>query len=437
VETASTAIRFFIDQPTDWSGLSRCLVIRGWCFAAAGTSIRAIRLRTINLTLLGVIGLPRPDVKAALPEAPDDNTGFVIRGTLPLGSHALSLEAELPDGSWHQLLAQKVKLRGSRLPPWLGVSGVSEMIAFQLPMQMAHPPKNLRPEKFPATAQTIPLPKFSIVTPSYQQARFLGETMRSVLEQREVAGEYVVQDGGSTDGSAEIIRRAAEASEPLSTKSDPPGPDRLRMVAATSEPDEGQTDALIRGFAKTTGSPYDVMAWINSDDFYQPGALAFVAGFFARHPEVDVLYGHRVLVDEASCEIGRWFLPKHDDEVLRLYDFVPQETMFWRRRIWDTVGGLDPSFNFAMDWDLLLRFQAAGARIVRVPCFLACFRLHATQKTAVLMHADGQKEIDLLRERTHGRQLHPPDLENNPRLVRYLRKSAWLEFQWRLQIRGS
>ena len=102
------------------------------------------------------------------------------------------------------------------------------------------------------------------------------------------------------------------------------------------------------------------MAWINSDDFYLPGALAFVADYFAWHPDVDVLYGHRVLVDEQSREIGRWFLPKHDPEVLRLNDFVPQETLFWRRRIWDRVGGIDPSYKFALDWDLLLRFQAAG-----------------------------------------------------------------------------
>ncbi len=122
------------------------------------------------------------------------------------------------------------------------------------------------------------------------------------------------------------------------------------------------------------------MSWINSDDFYLPSALTFVADFFARHPRVDVIYGHRIVVDEQSREIARWFLPKHDPAVLRLNDFVPQETMFWRRRIWDKVGGIDPSFKFAMDWDLLLRFQAAEAKIVRVPYFLACFRIHAAQK---------------------------------------------------------
>jgi hypothetical protein len=170
------------------------------------------------------------------------------------------------------------------------------------------------------------------------------------------------------------------------------------------------------------------MAWLNSDDFYLPGALAFVAGFFARHPEVDVLYGNRVLVDEHSQEIGRWFLPAHDDEVLRLNDFVPQETLFWRRRLWDRVGGVDPSLHFAVDWDLLLRFQAAGARIVHVPYFLACFRVHAAQKTSAQLKGIGQQEIDRLRERTFGRRPPFAEVENHPRLHAFLRRSAWIEF---------
>ncbi|HKB57022.1 MAG TPA: hypothetical protein VKC51_05470, partial [Lacunisphaera sp.] len=131
-----------------------------------------------------------------------------------------------------------------------------------------------------------------------------------------------------------------------------------------------------------------------------------------------------------------WFLPKHDPEVLRLNDFVPQETLFWRRRIWDKVGGLDLSFKFALDWDLLLRFQAAGARIVRVPWFLACFRVHAAQKTSALMHSTGQDEITRLRERTQGRPFPPQELERNPRLLRYLRRSAFIQWLWSLGLRA-
>jgi len=129
--------------------------------------------------------------------------------------------------------------------------------------------------------------------------------------------------------------------------------------------------------------------------------------------------------------MARWYLPKHDPEVLRLNDFVPQETMLWRRRIWDKVGGIDTSYQFAMDWDLLLRFQAAGAKIVRVPYFLGCFRVHTQQKTSAQLSTVGQAEIDRLRERTFGRKVAPTELETSPLLHRYLRKSAWIEFLWR------
>jgi len=317
---------------------------------------------------------------------------------------------------------------------------------------MAYPARAVRLEKFPAAKANTPRSKFAIVTPSYNQAPFLAETMASVLGQPGVDCQYLVQDGGSTDASAEIIRRfATEQAEgrrekgvqkseagdsfPAPSSSLPP-PRSPRLVSWTSERDHGQADAIVRAFAKTTGGADDIMAWINSDDFYLPGALAYVADYFARHPEVDVLYGHRVLVDEQSHEIGRWFLPKHDPEVLRLNDFVPQETLFWRRRIWDKVGGLDPAFKFALDWDLLLRFSAAGARIVRVPYFLACFRIHPAQKTSAAMHSVGQPEIDRLRARTQGREIPPAELERDPRLLRYLRRSAFLEFLWRCGIRA-
>lgn len=89
-----------------------------------------------------------------------------------------------------------------------------------------------------------------------------------------------------------------------------------------------------------------------------------------------------------------------------------------------------------MDWDLLLRFQAAGAKIVRVPYFLACFRVHAAQKTSATMHSIGQREIDRLRERTFGRTIPPQELESNPRLLRYLRRSAFIEFLWALGLRA-
>jgi hypothetical protein len=408
----------YIDQPADWSHPTRCVIIRGWCFAGPGLEITGVRLRTTDRVLHGVVGLPRPDVKAVMPAAPDANTGFEIRGTLPAGRQRLVIEAHVSDGTWAPVLDRTIRIKRQLLPLWLGGGEWTELMFFQMPAHMAHPPRPLRLEKFPPRRPGLQLPKLSIVTPSYQQVSYLPETIQGVLGQG-LPVEYVVQDGGSTDGSAGIIQAAA-----------------AQLHAWASAPDGGQADAIARGFARTSGQPEDIMAWINSDDYYTPGALAYVAEYFARHPETDVIYGHRIVVDEASREIARWFLPQHDPEVLRLNDFVPQETLFWRRRLWDRVGGLDTSFQFAIDWDLLLRFQAAGARIVRVPYFLACFRAHAAQKTAAVMHSTGQREITLLRERTQGRPFPPHELERDPRLLRYLRNSAFLAFLWRLGLRA-
>lgn len=451
MENGRAPIQFFIDEPKIWSHLSPCLVLRGWCFGAKGEPVRGIRLQVAGCVYHGATGRPRPDVKAAFPEAPDDCTGFEIRAPLPAGTHELTVAALLPDGNWLPFLTQSVRVRRSWVPRWLGGGTLTELIAFQMPAHPSYPPRPLQPEKFPAVT-SVTRPKLSIVTPSFNQARFLEETLRSVLEQQPgVACDYVLQDGGSTDGSKALIRRFATEGKGIREKGEgktetvpqlstfnpqPSTSSKPRLTAWASERDHGQADAIVRAFAKTAGGPDDIMAWINSDDFYLPGALAYVADYFARHPEVDVLYGHRVLVDEQSREIGRWFLPKHDPGVLRLNDFVPQETLFWRRRIWDRVGGIDPSYKFALDWDLLLRFQAAGAKIVRVPYFLACFRIHPAQKTSAAMHTVGQKEIDHLRARTQGREIPPAELERDPRLLGYLRKSALIEFLWKLGLRA-
>lgn len=249
-------------------------------------------------------------------------------------------------------------------------------------------PRSLVWEKFPkAKLPESRLPKIGIVTPSYGQAHYIESTILSVLNQKYPKLQYVVQDGGSKDGSKEIIARYAD-----------------RLTAWESCPDKGQADAILRGFAKLkdTLKPEDVMAWLNSDDFIAPRALRFVGEYFARNPDVDVVYGHRIIIDGEDRELGRWIMPRHDPKTLEWIDYVPQETVFWRKRIWDQVGGLDPSFQFALDWDLLARFQQAGAKIVRVPYFLGCFRVHAEQKTSQHIHTVGQEEMIKIRSRFHG-----------------------------------
>ena len=107
---------------------------------------------------------------------------------------------------------------------------------------------------------------------------------------------------------------------------------------------------------------------------------------------------------------------------------MPQETLFWRRRVWDQVNGLDTSLQFALDWDLLLRFQSAGAVVRHIPRFLGAFRLHSNQKSAAQIGSGGQAELDNLRRRTFGRDLTPAELIHSSVLQRYLRHSARLEW---------
>jgi carbamoyltransferase len=250
-----------------------------------------------------------------------------------------------------------------------------------------YPPRALDiPDRYAATAPPPNPPAISIVTPSFQQGAFIARTIESVIGQRYPALQYIVQDGGSTDETLTVVERFRNA-----------------LARFESSKDDGQAHALNRAFRHATG---EILAYLNSDDLLLPGALNSVAGFFARHPEVDVVYGHRVVIDEQDFEIGRWILPRHRDGALIWADFIPQETLFWRRRIWERVGArLDESFRFALDWDLLLRFRDAGARFHRIPRFLGAFRVHHYQKTTAEIRRIGLQEMARLRERCHGRRV--------------------------------
>jgi len=131
-------------------------------------------------------------VKSALPEAPDACVGFEIRGTLPTGRITVTLDAQIGDEPWTELLVRQVQVKPQLLPLWLGGGARQELMFFQMPAHMAYPAKTVRLERYPIPTRG---PKFSVVTPSYNHARFLPETMRSVLEQKSVTVDYVVQDG--------------------------------------------------------------------------------------------------------------------------------------------------------------------------------------------------------------------------------------------------
>lgn len=258
------------------------------------------------------------------------------------------------------------------------------------------------------------LPMISLVTPSRNQGEFIERTLRSVLEQGYPKLEYFVQDCCSTDETIGILKEYGD-----------------RLSGYHSRPDNGQSHAINIGFAHTKG---EIMAWLNSDDFLLPGSLAFVGDFFARHPKVDVLYGNRILVDENDWEIGRWILPGHDTKVLSWADYVPQETLFWRRSIWEKTGGrVDESFRFAMDWELLIRFREAGAGFAHVPRFLGAFRVHTQQKTSSVIHGVGYSEMNRIRRRTLGYE--PGQVEINKAIGPFLMRHVLMDLFFRIRRR--
>jgi len=210
----------------------------------------------------------------------------------------------------------------------------------------------------------MPRLKLTLVVCSYNQAAYLRRTLESLIHQRNLAPgelEILVMDGGSTDGSVRIIEELAP-----------------HFAYWVTERDHGQTDALIKGFAKSVG---DIQGWLCSDDVLEPDTVREVLDFFAAHPESRFVYGDAYLIDERDRIVRRkreipfnWFIWKYD------YNYIPQPSAFWRRDLYRQVGGLDPSFDVAMDGDLFARF-AVHSQPRHVARFWSRFRLQPDQKT--------------------------------------------------------
>ena len=204
-------------------------------------------------------------------------------------------------------------------------------------------------------------PLVSIITPSFNQAHYLEETIRSVLSQDYPHLEYMIVDGGSTDGTVEIIKEYEQ-----------------KLAWWVSEKDQGQTDAINKGFARASG---EILAWINSDDTYEPSAVSAAVKYLQEHPDVGMVYGDCNFINEAGRVIGKFNSAQTNYRLLRQgYAHIPQQTMFFRADLWKQVGPLDPSFYFAMDYDLWTRV-AARTEIKYIPQTWANFRLHPSGKT--------------------------------------------------------
>lgn len=251
------------------------------------------------------------------------------------------------------------------------------------------------------------LPLVSIVTPSFNQADFLEATIQSVLGQSYRHIEYIIIDGGSTDGSVDIIQNYAG-----------------KLAYWESVKDKGQTDAINKGFAKAKG---DILAWINSDDTYNPNAVADAVNFLVANPEVAMVYADCNFINEQGQVIGKFASRQTDYEKLRRgYVHIPQQTMFFRAKYWQELGPLDPSFYFAMDYDLWMRI-AKYAPIKYLPGKTwANFRIHTSSKTNV-NDERGWKEMLRVHYRDGGSFFSPIVAKY------YLRKMIGPLWKWRIK----
>ncbi len=205
------------------------------------------------------------------------------------------------------------------------------------------------------------LPVVSIVTPSFNQGRFIAETIDSVLSQDYPHAEYLVMDGGSTDETLDVLRRYGE---------------RLHWI---SEPDNGQTAAINKGWQLSHG---EIVAWLNSDDTYLPGAVGQAVSFLLAHPHVAAVYGDCDYVDLEGRFLGPYPTRPYDylELVRPAFNYIPQPATFIRRRALESVGYLDESLHYVMDLDYWLRLGTRYA-IAYLPERLATLRLHQTAKS--------------------------------------------------------
>ncbi len=215
------------------------------------------------------------------------------------------------------------------------------------------------------------LPKISIVIPSYNQAQYLGQTLSSITSQNYSNIEIIVMDGGSNDGSVNIILGYAD-----------------KLSYWVSSPDNGQADAIYRGFERCTG---EIIGWINSDDLLLPGCLQKVAHYFISNPDKECVVGGCVIIDSKDNIIkDRLGLPALNAGIYVTFNKLlywgcgfNQPASFWRRDIFFEVGGFDSTLKYCFDYDMYFRLAKRKSFGLLNEC-IACFRIHGTSKTSTL-----------------------------------------------------
>ena len=221
----------------------------------------------------------------------------------------------------------------------------------------------------------VDMPFLSIITPSYQQAAYLEQTIKSVISQIFSDYEYLVVDGGSTDGSVDIIKRYEE-----------------HINWWVSEKDAGQADAINKGFSQAKG---EVIGWINSDDFYLPGAFSRVADAFSRSPDLGLIYGDVLAVNGEGQVFNLMRSSDYALPDLMKFKIINQPSVFFRRHLVEKIGGLDLSYRYLLDHHLWLRI-ATMSQIKYLPELLAAGRYHSQAKNVSEAKSFGQEAFRIV-----------------------------------------
>lgn len=224
-------------------------------------------------------------------------------------------------------------------------------------------------------------PLVSIITPSYNQGRFIRETIESVLSQDYDNVEYIIIDGGSTDNTLEIIKEYE---------------DRITYI---SEKDNGQSDAINKGFRMAHG---EIVAWLNSDDVYEPKCISRAVEEFQQNPKLGLLYGEGYIIDEKSEKIRIFEHTQEFDlwKLVNFWDYIMQPTTFFRADYLKQVGYLDEHLHYCMDWDLWIKLANVGA-VKYIPDILACSREYCETKTSMGGNERLKEICSLLQKYSH------------------------------------
>jgi len=238
--------------------------------------------------------------------------------------------------------------------------------------------------------ESVHLPKISVITPSYHQANFIEQTIESVLGQDYPNLEYIIMDGGSTDGTLEILRRYDG------------------RITWRSEEDKGQADAINKGMRLASG---DIVAYLNSDDLCEPGALTKVGEAFRDNPQTMWLCGKCRIIDEHNREFYRpitrfknFWLKRYGYFCLLVLNFISQPAVYWRREIMSDIGYLNCDLHYALDYEYWVRIGKKFEPII-IDEYLASFRIHATTKGTTGFAKQFREELDVAR--THSPRLLP------------------------------